>query len=46
MDKYQPEGRYRRVSTKEEMYKKVLRATGAFALIPEAMTGNSSWPSK
>jgi len=39
MEKYQPEGRYRRVSTKEEMYKKVLRATGAFALIPEAMTG-------
>ena len=39
MEKYQPEGRYRRVSPEEEMYKKVLRATGAFALIPETMTG-------
>jgi len=39
MEKYQPEGRYRRVSPEEEVYKKVLRATGAFALIPEAMTG-------
>jgi nitroimidazol reductase NimA-like FMN-containing flavoprotein (pyridoxamine 5'-phosphate oxidase superfamily) len=39
MEKYQPEGRYRRVSPEDEMYKKVLRMTGAFALIPEAMTG-------
>jgi nitroimidazol reductase NimA-like FMN-containing flavoprotein (pyridoxamine 5'-phosphate oxidase superfamily) len=39
MEKYQPEGRYKRVSPEDEMYKKVLRATGAFALIPEAMTG-------
>jgi predicted FMN-binding regulatory protein PaiB len=40
MKKYhQPEGRYRRVSPEDEMYKKVLRMTGAFALIPEAMTG-------
>ncbi|MBP1742001.1 MAG: putative flavin-nucleotide-binding protein [Deltaproteobacteria bacterium] len=39
MEKYQPEGKYRKLSPKEELYKKVLRATGVFALIPEAMTG-------
>jgi len=39
MEKYQPEGRYNRLSPEDEMYKKVLRATGVFALIPEAMTG-------
>jgi uncharacterized protein len=39
MEKYQPEGRYRRLSAEEEMYKKVLRMTGVFALIPESMTG-------
>jgi len=39
MEKYQPEGRYRRLSPEDEMYKKVLRATGVFALIPETMTG-------
>jgi nitroimidazol reductase NimA-like FMN-containing flavoprotein (pyridoxamine 5'-phosphate oxidase superfamily) len=39
MEKYQPEGRYRRLSPEEEMYKKVLRATAVFALIPETMTG-------
>jgi uncharacterized protein len=39
MEKYQPEGRYRRLSAEDEMYKKVLRMTGAFALIPETMTG-------
>jgi len=39
MEKYQPEGRYKRVSSEDEMYRKVLRATGVFALIPGAMTG-------
>jgi uncharacterized protein len=39
MEKYQPEGRYTRVSPEDEMYKKVLRATGVFALVPETMTG-------
>jgi uncharacterized protein len=39
MEKYQPEGRYRRLSPEDEMYKKVLRATGVFALTPETMTG-------
>ena len=39
MEKYQPEGRYRRLSPEDEMYKKVLRATAVFALVPETMTG-------
>ena len=39
MEKYQPEGKYRRLSVGDEMYKKVLRATGVFALLPETMTG-------
>jgi nitroimidazol reductase NimA-like FMN-containing flavoprotein (pyridoxamine 5'-phosphate oxidase superfamily) len=39
MEKYQPEGRYRRLTPEDEMYKKILGATGAFALIPEEMTG-------
>jgi nitroimidazol reductase NimA-like FMN-containing flavoprotein (pyridoxamine 5'-phosphate oxidase superfamily) len=39
MEKYQPEGRYRRLTPEDEMYKKVLRATGVFALTPETMTG-------
>jgi nitroimidazol reductase NimA-like FMN-containing flavoprotein (pyridoxamine 5'-phosphate oxidase superfamily) len=39
MEKYQPEGRYRRLTPEDEMYKRILRATGAFALIPEEMTG-------
>jgi nitroimidazol reductase NimA-like FMN-containing flavoprotein (pyridoxamine 5'-phosphate oxidase superfamily) len=39
MEKYQPEGRYRRLSADDEMYKKVLRMTGVFALTPETVTG-------
>ena len=39
MEKYQPEGRYKKLTPEDEMYKKVLRSTGVFALIPEAMTG-------
>jgi len=39
MEKYQPEGRYRKLTPEDEMYKKVLRATGVFALAPETMTG-------
>lgn len=39
MEKYQPEGRYRRLSAEDETYEKVLRMTAAFALIPESMTG-------
>ena len=39
MEKYQPEGRFRRLSPEDEMYKKVLRMTGVFALTPDTMTG-------
>jgi hypothetical protein len=39
MEKYQAEGRYRRLTPEDEMYRKVLRMTGAFALVPETMTG-------
>jgi len=39
MEKYQPEGRYRKVTPEDEMYKRVLRMTGVFALIPEVVTG-------
>jgi nitroimidazol reductase NimA-like FMN-containing flavoprotein (pyridoxamine 5'-phosphate oxidase superfamily) len=39
MEKYQAEGRYRRLTPGDEMYTKVLRMTGVFALVPESMTG-------
>jgi len=39
MAKYQPEGRYRKVSPQEPLYIKVLLATGVYALTPEEMVG-------
>jgi hypothetical protein len=39
MDKYQPEGRYRKVTPDDPLYTKVLAATGVFSLIVEEMTG-------
>ena len=39
MEKYQPEGRFRRVTPEDPMYLKVLAATGVFALRAEEMTG-------
>ena len=39
MAKYQPEGRYRKVSPQESIYSKVLLATGVYALTPEEMVG-------
>ena len=39
MEKYQPEGRFRRVTPDDPMYVKVLAATGVFALRVEQMTG-------
>jgi len=39
MDKYQPEGRFRRVTPDDPLYAKVLTATGVFALRVEEMTG-------
>ena len=39
MEKYQPEGRFRRVTPEDPLYVKVLAATGVFALRVEEMTG-------
>jgi uncharacterized protein len=39
MDKYQPEGRYRKVTPDDPLYTKVLAATGVFSLTVEEMTG-------
>jgi len=39
MEKYQPEGRYKKISAEDPLYKKVLPATGVFALAAEEMVG-------
>jgi nitroimidazol reductase NimA-like FMN-containing flavoprotein (pyridoxamine 5'-phosphate oxidase superfamily) len=39
MEKYQPEGRFKRISPNDPMYEKVLRATGVFALTVEEVSG-------
>jgi len=39
MDKYQPEGKYRKLTPEDSMYQKVLRMTAVFALTPESVTG-------
>ena len=39
MEKYQPEGRFKKVSPKDSMYEKVLRATGVYALTLEEVAG-------
>jgi nitroimidazol reductase NimA-like FMN-containing flavoprotein (pyridoxamine 5'-phosphate oxidase superfamily) len=39
MEKYQPEGRFRRVTPDDPLYVKVLTATGVFALRVEEMAG-------
>jgi len=39
MEKYQPEGRFKKVSPKDPMYEKVLRATGVYALTVEEVAG-------
>jgi len=39
MDKYQPEGRYRRISPGDPLYLKVLPATGVYALAVEEVIG-------
>ena len=46
MEKYQPEGRYRKLTPEDPMYQKVLRMTGVFALVPEAMTGKFKFAQK
>jgi nitroimidazol reductase NimA-like FMN-containing flavoprotein (pyridoxamine 5'-phosphate oxidase superfamily) len=39
MEKYQPEGRYKKVSPQDPLYKKVLLATGVYALGAEEVVG-------
>ncbi len=39
MAKYQPEGRYRKVTPEDPLYAKVLKATGVFAVDIEEITG-------
>jgi len=39
MEKYQPEGRFKKLSPKDPMYEKVLRATGVYALTVEEISG-------
>jgi len=39
MEKYQPEGRYKKVSPQDPLYKKVLLATGVYALAVEEVVG-------
>ncbi len=39
MEKYQPEGRFKKVSPEDPMYEKVLRATGVYALTVEEVSG-------
>jgi uncharacterized protein len=39
MDKYQPEGRYKKICPKDPLYAKVLLATGVYALTVEEIAG-------
>jgi len=39
MEKYQPEGQYRKISQQDGLYKKILSATGIYALSIEDMAG-------
>lgn len=39
MEKYQPEGRFKKISSRDPMYEKVLRATGVFSLSLEEVSG-------
>ena len=39
MEKYQPEGKFRKISPQDPMYEKVLRATGVYALTVEEVSG-------
>ncbi len=39
MQKYQPEGRYKKISPEDPLYRKVLAGTGVYALGVEEMTG-------
>ncbi len=39
MHKYQPEGRYKKISPEDPLYRKVLSSTGVYALVVEGITG-------
>jgi nitroimidazol reductase NimA-like FMN-containing flavoprotein (pyridoxamine 5'-phosphate oxidase superfamily) len=39
MEKYQPEGRFKKISPQDPMYEKVLRATGVYALTVADVSG-------
>ncbi len=39
MEKYQPEGRFRKITPADPLYAKVLKATGVYALTVEEMSG-------
>jgi nitroimidazol reductase NimA-like FMN-containing flavoprotein (pyridoxamine 5'-phosphate oxidase superfamily) len=39
MEKYQPEGRFRKITPADPLYSKVLKATGVYALTVEEMSG-------
>jgi nitroimidazol reductase NimA-like FMN-containing flavoprotein (pyridoxamine 5'-phosphate oxidase superfamily) len=39
MEKYQPEGKFRAISPEEPLYRKVLQATGVYALAVEKISG-------
>ncbi len=39
MDKYQPEGRYKKITPKDPLYEKILQATAVYSLFPVEMTG-------
>jgi uncharacterized protein len=39
MNKYQPEGKYRKISPQDPLYEKLLSATGIYALTVEEMVG-------
>jgi nitroimidazol reductase NimA-like FMN-containing flavoprotein (pyridoxamine 5'-phosphate oxidase superfamily) len=39
MHKYQPEGRYKKISPEDPLYRKVLASTGVYALVVDGITG-------
>ena len=39
MEKYQPEGRFKKITPEDPLYSKVLKATGVYALTVEEMSG-------
>lgn len=46
MEKYQPEGRYKKISPPDPLYRKVLDATAIYALEAEEMVGKFKFAQK